>query len=291
MKVLVTGARGQLGYDVVRLLTREGIPCLGADITDFDCTDEAAARAFIAGYGPDAVVHCAAYTNVDGAEVNRETAFAVNVTGTSVVARAAAEQGAKLVYISTDYIFDGTGEAPWKTDSPVSPVNYYGETKLGGENAVRAASDRFFILRTSWVFGLHGKNFVKTMLRLGREKERLTVVNDQIGSPTYTPDLARLILDMLRTERFGVYHAANEGFCSWYEFAAAIMRAGGLPCRVEPVYSEAYARAVPSAAVRPKNSRLDRSSLDAAGFPRLPAWQNALERYVEELREAGELSV
>ena len=200
MKVLVTGAKGQLGHDVTALLNERGVPCLGADAGEFDITDARGTGSFLRDFAPDAVVHCAAFTNVDGAEKDPETAYRVNVTGTENVARAAAELGAKVVYISTDYVFDGTGEAPWRTDSPVSPVNRYGETKLGGETAVRAATGRHFIVRTSWVFGLHGKNFVKTMLRLGAEKERLTVVDDQVGSPTYTRDLARLLCDMLPTE-------------------------------------------------------------------------------------------
>ena len=176
MKVLVTGAKGQLGHDVTALLGERGVPCLGADAGEFDITDARGTGSFLRDFAPDAVVHCAAFTNVDGAEKDPETAYRVNVTGTENVARAAAELGAKIVYISTDYVFDGTGEAPWRTDSPVSPVNRYGETKLGGETAVRAATDCHFIVRTSWVFGLHGKNFVKTMLRLGAEKERLAVV-------------------------------------------------------------------------------------------------------------------
>ena len=289
MKVLVTGAKGQLGHDVTALLEQRGVPCLGADTEEFDITNARQTEAFLRAYAPDAVVHCAAFTNVDGAEKDRDASYRVNVTGTENVARAAAALGAKLVYISTDYVFDGTGEKPWRTDSPVSPVNRYGETKLGGELAVRDATDRHFIVRTSWVFGLHGKNFVKTMLRLGAEKDRLTVVDDQIGSPTYTRDLARLLCDMLPTEKYGTYHAANEGFCSWCEFAREIMREGGRACRVDPISSEEYARMVPAAAARPKNSRLDRSSLDEAGFARLPSWRDALARYMTELKEAGEL--
>ncbi len=289
MRVLVTGAKGQLGHDVTALLEKRGVPCLGADAEEFDITDARQTEVFLTAYAPDAVVHCAAFTNVDGAEKDRDASYRVNVLGTENVARAAAALGAKVVYISTDYVFDGTGETPWRTDSPVSPVNRYGETKLGGETAVRETTDRHFVVRTSWVFGLHGKNFVKTMLRLGAERERLTVVDDQVGSPTYTRDLARLLCDMLPTEKFGTYHAANEGFCSWCEFAREIMREGGRPCRVEPISSEAYAEMVPAAAARPKNSRLDRSSLDAAGFARLPSWQDALARYVTELKEAGEL--
>ena len=289
MKVLVTGIKGQLGRDVMLALHQRGIPCTGADIDTFDLTDRGAVNAFLMKERPGCIVHCAAYTNVDGAETDRELAARVNGEGTKNIADAAAALDAKLVYISTDYVFSGEGAEPWRVDSPLCPVNRYGETKLMGEEAVRAAAKKHFIIRTSWVFGLNGKNFVKTMLRLGAAKESLTVVDDQIGSPTYTPDLARLILDMIGTEAYGTYHAANEGFCSWREFAEAIMEKGSRPCRVIPVTSEEYALACPTAAKRPKNSRLDRSSLDEKGFSRLPSWQDALTRYMEELRQAGEL--
>ena len=289
MTVLVTGVKGQLGHDVVLELNRRGIPCLGVDQEDFDIADPAAVEAFFAAHRPEAVVHAAAYTNVDGAEANRELAFQVNGRGTENLARAAEALGAKFVYISTDYVFSGVGDRPWQPNDPTAPCNAYGESKLAGEKAVLALSSRAFIVRTSWVFGINGKNFVKTMLRLGAEKEELKVVSDQIGSPTYTPDLAWLLCDMLETERYGIYHAANSGLCSWYAFASRIMELGGRGARVLPVTSEEYAALAPAAAHRPKNSRLDRSCLTEAGFAPLPPWEDALKRYLAELGELKEI--
>ena len=278
MKVLVTGVKGQLGYDVVRELNKRGIAAIGCDKEEFDLTDKTQTVNYIAGSGADVVVHCAAYTAVDKAESDRDVCFAVNVEGTRNVVEACEKTGAKLVYFSTDYVFDGEGEKPWKTTDAPSPVNYYGETKLAGERAVRAYS-KHFIIRISWVFGINGKNFVKTMLRLGREKDRLTVVSDQIGSPTYTVDLARLVCDMIATEKYGTYHATNEGLCSWYEFAAEIMKEARLRCEIVPVTSDEY----PTAAKRPHNSRLDKSELRKNGFEPLPEWKDALRRYLEEI--------
>ena len=284
MKVLVTGVRGQLGYDVIRHLEKRGISCKGVDIDDFDLTDEAAARRAITEYAPDAVVHCAAFTAVDKAEEAQELCRAVNVDGTLHVALACREIGAKLVYLSTDYVFDGNGDTPFETDSPKCPVNFYGVTKLEGENMIIALMKRYFIVRISWVFGLNGKNFVRTMLRLGQEKDEVSVVCDQIGSPTYTWDLAALLCDMIETERYGIYHATNEGLCSWSEFAAAIMEEGNRACRVRPIPSSEY----PAKAVRPANSRLSKESLVRAGFSPLPPWRDALKRYIRELRESGQ---
>ncbi len=279
MRVLVTGVGGQLGHDVVERLTFLNIENRGVDAIDFDLTDASAVSAAIASYAPDCVVHCAAYTNVDRAETERELCYAVNAAGTEHVARACEALGAKMIYISTDFVFDGNGEEPFSVDSPRAPVNYYGETKSLGEDRVRALVSNHFIVRTAWAFGKNGNNFVRTMLRLGAERGELAVVRDQVGSPTYTLDLARLLCDMLPTEQYGTYHATNEGYCSRAEFAREIFAQANLSCRVLPVLSEAF----PSPAVRPKNSRLDKSALDRAGFSRLPDWRDALRRYLSEL--------
>ncbi len=281
MKVLVTGAKGQLGSDVCKCLAARNIPHKGVDLADFDLTDRQAAFDAISAYAPDVIVHCAAYTAVDKAEANREICQRVNVDGTRHVALAARELGAKMVYISTDYVFDGQGETPFEVDAPLRPGNVYGLTKAQGEEEVRALLSRHFIVRISWVFGVNGNNFVKTMVRLGREKESLNVVDDQIGSPTYTQDLAPLLCDMIATERYGTYHATNEGVCSWYEFACFIMEKAQLPCKVNPISTRDY----PAPAKRPLNSRLSKKSLDEAGFSRLPSWQDAAERYLAVLEE------
>lgn len=284
MKIMVTGAKGQLGQEVLRLLRARQISCRGVDTQDFDLADAQAVVRAVAAYGPDAIIHCAAYTAVDRAESEPEKCMAVNAAGTMYLVRAAMAAGAKLLYVSTDYVFGGEGDVPHETDDRTSPCNVYGLSKLQGEEAVRGLMTRYFIVRTSWVFG-QGGNFVRTMLRLGKEKRQVSVVNDQIGAPTYAADLARLLCDMIVTDRYGVYHAANEGCCSFAEFAEAIMRASGSRCRVLPIPSEEY----PTPARRPRNSRLSMRSLDAAGFPRLPIWEDALARYLDELRRAGEL--
>lgn len=289
MRVLVTGVNGQLGHDVMERLALLNIPAKGVDLQDFDLTDAEAVMKNVSDYAPGCIVHCAAYTAVDKCEVNRELAYSVNVGGTENMARAAAAVGAKLVYISTDYVFPGTGTDAWKTDGMVNPCNYYGQTKLAGELAVKAETERYFIIRISWAFGVNGHNFVKTMLRLGAEKERISVVDDQIGSPTYTHDLAKLICDMLQTDKFGTYHATNEGYCSWCEFAKKIMAASGRKAEIVPVTSAEYAVLCPTAAARPMNSRLDKSSLDEAGFTRLPPWQDALEHYLTAIGERKDI--
>ncbi len=281
MKVLVTGYGGQLGYDVVRLLEERGIECRGVDIQDFSLTDAQAVRDYVVRYAPDVVVHCAAYTNVDKAESEPEICAAVNGMGTLNMVRAANAAGAKMVYISTDYVFPGTGNKPWEVDDAYGPRNVYGMSKVQGEDAVRSLTTRYFILRTSWVFGKNGKNFVRTMLRLGAVKKEIRVVSDQVGSPTYSKDLARVICDMIPTEKYGIYHVRNEGFVSWYEFACMIMEKAGLPCRVQPVLTSEY----PTPAKRPLNSRLSAAKLDDAGFGPMPTVENALERYLRELRE------
>lgn len=281
MRVLVTGVKGQLGYEVCRELTVRGIENRGVDIDDFDLTDEKAVMEAISAYRPDAVVHCAAYTAVDRAEENEDVCRAVNVDGTRFVARACRAVDAKMVYFSTDYIFPGTGEDFYEVDSPKGPQSVYGRTKLEGEEAVRETLEKYFILRISWVFGINGGNFVRTMLRLSNDHDTLRVVCDQIGSPTYAHDLAPLICDLLATEKYGTYHATNEGVCSWAEFAEAIMKAADRPTRIIPVTTEEYG----AKAARPLNSRMSKKSLDEAGFARLPSWQDALRRYLAELRE------
>lgn len=278
MKVLVTGVKGQLGYDVVRELNKRNIEAIGCDLGEFDLTNREQTIDYIVAAHPDAVVHCAAYTAVDKAEDDREVCYNVNVLGTRYVREAAEKIGAKLVYFSTDYVFDGEGETPWEPGDAPSPVNYYGETKYLGEKEV-TAYPKSFIFRISWVFGVNGKNFVRTMLRLGKEKNELTVVADQIGSPTYTYDLARLVVDAIITEKYGVYHATNEGYCSWFEFASCIMNEAGLNCKVKPVTSAEY----PTRAKRPHNSRMDKSALIENGFSLLPPWQDALKRYLREI--------
>ena len=278
MKNLVTGIHGQLGHDVMLEGQRRGYDMVGFDIDTMDITDDEAVNRIFSAEAPDAVIHCAAYTAVDLAEKEREKCCAVNVDGTENVARASARCGAKLIYVSTDYVYDGRGEEPHPVSEKKVPVNYYGLTKSQGEDRVTALCDRYFIVRTSWVFGQNGRNFVKTMLRLGKEKEQISVVSDQIGSPTYTPDLARLLLDMAETEEYGIYHGTNSGFCSWYEFASAIMKKAGLSCEVKPILTKDYA----SAAVRPLNSRLDSGCLVEKGFRLLPPWEDALARFLEE---------
>ena len=276
MKILVTGVNGQLGHDVIEVLTARGIACKGVDIADFDLTNQEAVNNYIRDYAPTAVIHCAAYTAVDRSEDDKDLCYAVNVTGTENIARICKEIHAKMIYISTDYVFNGKGDVPFETDSPKAPQSHYGRTKLLGEDKVREYLTDYFIVRTAWVFGVNGNNFVKTMIRLGKERDELTVVCDQFGSPTFSADLAVLLCDMIVTDKYGVYHATNEGFCNWFEFAEAIMKEAGLSTRVRPVTSAEY----PTKAVRPFNSRLSKKSLDDAGFNRLPAWQDALTRYV-----------
>lgn len=280
MKVLVTGVKGQLGFDVVKRLKIMKIECLGVDIDDFDLTDWNQTKDFIYNYRPDVVVHCAAYTAVDRAEDEREICYAVNVKGTRHVAMICREIGAKMVYISTDYVFNGTGQEPFEIDQIPEPINYYGQTKFEGELEIRKLVDQHFIIRISWVFGINGNNFIKTMLRLGKERDVISVVSDQIGSPTYTFDLAELISQVIGTNKFGIYHATNEGLCSWYEFAREIFYLAGMSVQVNPVNSEDYT----TRAKRPKNSRLSKLSLDNGGFDRLPDWKDALRRYLFELR-------
>lgn len=281
MRILVTGASGQLGYDVERELERRGIEHLGTSSRELDITDRAAVEHLMQSYRPDAVIHCAAYTKVDLAEDEPERCWAVNADGTRNLAAACRKTGAKLLYISTDYVFPGTGERSYETGDPTGPVNTYGRSKLAGELAVQSLLEKYFIVRISWVFGKNGNNFVKTMLRLAETKAELSVVCDQIGSPTYTADLAPLLCDMVQTERYGVYHATNEGTCAWSEFAEAIFELAGRQVVVHPIPTSAY----PTRAARPLNSRMSKERLHSNGFQELPEWKNALARYLKEITE------
>ena len=296
MKVFVTGCAGQLGHDMVTELLSRGIETVGSDIVPecrteasyipLDITDAGAVLETIKQCRPDAVIHCAAWTAVDAAEdpENRQKVYEINAAGTRNLAEAVAEIDAKMVYISTDYVFDGRGTKPWEPDCKAyKPLNVYGETKLEGELAVSQLVNKYFIVRIAWVFGQNGNNFVRTMLKLGRKYESVQVVNDQIGTPTYTPDLARLLADMIGTDRYGYYHATNEGgYISWYDFTLEIYRQAGLETRVIPVSTEEYGL---SKAARPFNSRLDKEKLAENGFAPLPHWKDALTRYLKILQE------
>lgn len=288
MKVLVTGSKGQLGYDVIKELCSRRHEALGFDLPELDITDEVAVRAVFDRVKPDAVIHCAAWTAVDAAEESGNIAkvFAVNEGGTRNLAAACKRTGAKLLYLSTDYVFDGQGSAPWGADETrYAPLNEYGKSKLAGENAVRELLQAYFIVRIAWVFGKNGNNFVKTMLRLSESHDTLRVVCDQVGTPTYTPDLARLLVDMIETDKYGVYHATNDGgFLSWYDFASAIMQEAGKHTKVIPVTTAEYGL---SKASRPFNSRLDKSKLKENGFEPLPDWRDALKRYLKEIGHAN----
>ena len=283
MKILVTGATGQLGSDVCAALRAREMEHRGVGSAALDITDAGAVQQYMNVFRPDAVIHCAAWTAVDGAEEHPEEARRVNVDGTRNLAAACRAVGARMLYVSTDYVFPGTGTEFYRPDALTGPLNVYGRTKLEGENAVRALLEHYFIVRTSWVFGVHGANFVKTMLRLGETHESLRVVCDQMGSPTYTADLAPLLYDMVMTENYGVYHATNEGICSWAEFAKEIFRFSGMNVTVNPVSSSEY----PSRAARPLNSRLSKDKLEQAGFYRLPDWRDALGRCLKEIRETA----
>ena len=280
MRILVTGVKGQLGYDVVNELEKRGHTAIGVDIDEMDITDAEAVDRVITEADVEAVIHCAAYTAVDAAEDNLELCRKVNATGTENIAKVCKKLDLKMVYISTDYVFDREGERPWEPDDRRDPLNAYGIGKYEGELAVEENLEKYFIIRIAWVFGVNGKNFIKTMLKLGETRDEVSVVNDQIGSPTYTYDLARLIVDMVETEKYGRYHATNEGFCSWYEFACEIFRQAGMNVKVNPVTSDEF----PAKAKRPHNSRMSKEKLSENGFERLPSWQDALKRYLEVIR-------
>lgn len=279
MKVLVTGAKGQLGNDLLNEMAKRGIDTIGVDIDEMDITDAKAVERVLGASGADAVIHCAAYTAVDAAEDHEELCARINGAGTENVAVVCRGLDIPMMYISTDYVFNGQGERPWEPDDKREPLNVYGKTKYQGELAVERWLEKYFIVRIAWVFGANGRNFINTMLRIGKEKGKASVVNDQVGSPTYTYDLARLLVDMIQTDRYGTYHATNEGLCSWYEFAVEIFRQAGLSVEVTPVTSAEYG----AKAKRPANSRMNRDKLDANGFKRLPPWQDALARYLKEL--------
>lgn len=284
MKILVTGAKGQLGYDVVKRLEKEGHEVIATDVEEMDITDAAAVERVLSEVSPEAVMHLAAWTNVDAAEDNEEAARKINVTGTANIAKVCGERDIKMLYISTDYVFDGKGIEPYMTTDPAAPEGVYGRTKYEGELEVIKYVRSYFIVRISWVFGIGGKNFVKTMLGLGKKGISPSVVYDQVGSPTYTYDLAKLLSRMIVTDRYGIYHATNEGICSWFDFAEAIFREAGMDdIKVTPVSTEEYGAKAP----RPFNSRMDKSSLTLEGFDLLPPWEDALKRFMEELRENG----
>lgn len=302
MKVLVTGVAGQLGYDVVNELANRGYEIVGSDLADgyaginaesvmskmtyisMDITDNTSVDNIISNVAPDAVIHCAAWTAVDLAEDEdkKEMVYKVNAVGTKNIAAACKKINSKMMYISTDYVFNGTGTQPWMPDcKDYNPLNVYGKTKLEGELAVADNVEKFFIVRIAWVFGLNGKNFIKTMLNVGKKYDTVKVVNDQVGTPTYTLDLSRLLVDMIETDKYGYYHATNEGgYISWYDFTCEIFKQAGLSTKILPVTTEEYGI---SKAARPFNSRLDKSKLIEMGFKPLPTWQDALSRYLNEI--------
>lgn len=281
MKVLVTGVKGQLGYDVVRELELRGIEAVGVDIQEMDITDAECVNRVIGEAVPDAVIHCAAYTAVDAAEDNEELCRKVNALGTGYIAECCQKLDIPMLYISTDYVFDGEGTTPWEPEDERNPKSVYGLTKYEGELAVQNTLDKYFIVRIAWVFGINGKNFVKTMLNVSKTHDTLRVVNDQFGSPTYTYDLSKLLVDMIQTDKYGIYHATNEGICSWYEFACAIFKEAGINVTVLPVTTAEYG----AKANRPANSRMSKEKLVESGFVKLPDWQDALKRYIAVLKE------
>lgn len=281
MKILVTGYNGQLGYDVVQEGRQRGLHMIGSTIEDLDITNSNQTNEYINNLKPDAVIHCAAYTAVDRAEEDREKAWDVNVNGTKYLAEAVKAINAKFMYISTDYVYEGNGDVPYTEDSKIFPQSYYGLTKYEGERVVQNLLTDSFIVRISWVFGINGNNFIKTMLRLGETHDELKVVADQIGSPTYTYDLSKLLIDMIQSQKYGIYQATNEGFCSWADFAEKIFDVAGYSVKVKGITSEEY----PTLAVRPKNSRMSKEKLRANGFEPLPHWEHALAHYVNELKQ------
>lgn len=282
MKFLVTGVGGQLGYDVMKELKKRNYFAVGVDSAEMDVTSIMAVEDTFSSVKPNVVIHCAAWTAVDAAENNKNACFLVNATGTENVVNACKKTGAKLIYISTDYVFNGNGTAPWKTDDAVNPLNVYGASKYAGEQAV-LSYEKSFVVRTAWVFGKNGSNFVKTVLKLARSNKELNFVNDQIGTPTYTADLARLLVDMAETDKYGIYHATNEGgYISWYDLTKQILKDCSInDVVVNPVPSSQFK----TAAKRPFNSRLDKSKLLLNGFKPLPDWQDALKRYLNEIGE------
>lgn len=280
MKILVTGYTGQLGYDVVQEGQKCGFQMIGVGSKDLNLTEEHAVSQFVLKQKPDAIIHCAAYTAVDKAEDDKESCWNVNVNGTKYLAEAAKKSNAKFMFISTDYVFDGQGDTPFLESAAPNPVGYYGQTKYEAEKVVQDLLTHWFIVRISWVFGVNGNNFVKTMLRLAENRNELNIVGDQIGSPTNTYDLSRLLLDMIQTDKYGIYHASNEGFCSWAEFAKEIFLQAGKDVKVHSITTEEY----PTRAVRPKNSRMSKQKLKENGFIPLPNWQDSLANYLHALK-------
>ena len=280
MKLLVTGVKGQLGHDIVNECKKRNIEAIGVDVEEIDITDSKKVEEIIKSGNYDAIVHCAAWTAVDKAEDEVEACTKVNVDGTKNIAKVCKELDIPMMYFSTDYVFDGQGDQPWNEYDKRNPLNVYGQTKYEGELAVEAL-EKHFIVRIAWVFGVNGNNFIKTMLRLGKERGAVSVVNDQIGSPTYTYDLSILAVDMILTDKYGTYHATNEGLCSWYEFACEIFKQAKMDVEVTPVDSNAF----PAKAKRPSNSRMSKEMLDKNGFKRLPTWQDALGRYLEKIEK------
>ena len=286
-KIIVTGVKGQLGYDCLRRLSEAGFTnVLGIDIEDLDITNETAVNELILKEKPEVFIHNAAWTAVDKAEQFPEEVYKVNTLGPKYIAEACKKVDAKMVYISTDYVFDGKGENFFEVNDKKDGLSIYGKTKSQGEDFVIKSLDKYFIVRISWVFGINGHNFIKTMLKLADNgKKELNIVNDQIGSPTYTYDLAKLIVEMIQNDKYGVYHATNEGVCSWAEFASYIFEKAHRDVKVNPITTSEYKKLVPSQADRPLNSRLSKSSLDEAGFSRLPSWKDAVDRYLKELEK------
>ena len=278
MKLLVTGVKGQLGHDIVNECKEKNIEAVGVDIEEMDITDAKKVAEVIKEGNYDAVIHCAAWTAVDKAEDEVELCTKVNVDGTRNIANICKELDIPMMYFSTDYVFDGQGETEWKEYDERDPLNVYGQTKYEGELIVETLP-KHFIVRIAWVFGINGNNFIKTILRLGKERGAVCVVDDQIGSPTYTYDLSKLVVDMIQTDKYGIYHATNEGLCSWYEFACEIFKQAGMSVEVTPVDSNAF----PAKAKRPNNSRMSKAMLDKNGFEHLPTWQDALSRYLKEI--------
>ncbi len=278
--ILVTGAKGQLGSDLVNLLKLSGYRVIGMGKSELDITNEEEVNKVVTLLKPDIIIHCAAYTQVDKAESEPDLAFLINAIGTRNIAVAAENNDSKLVYISTDYVFDGNSTKPYHEFSPVSPINIYGSSKLAGEMMVRDFHSKFFIVRTSWVFGINGNNFVKTMLQLSKEKEKLKVVNDQTGCPTYTVDLSRCILQLIETNKYGIYHVSNTGSCTWFDFAKEIFRQTNKTVKLEPCTSDEF----PRPAKRPVNSVIDQMGIRINQFDPLPYWQDALNRFLLQLK-------
>ncbi|CAN7184183.1 dTDP-4-dehydrorhamnose reductase [Rossellomorea sp. LjRoot5] len=285
MKVLVTGYNGQLGYDVVKEGKRQGIEIFGTTSVDLDITNRSMVTNFINDLKPDVIIHCAAYTEVDKAEDDREKCWEVNVNGTKNLVDATRGINSKFMYISTDYVYEGVGKVPYVESDNPNPHCYYGLTKYEGEKVVQSAIGNFFIVRISWVFGIKGNNFIKTMLRLAEARQELNVVGDQYGSPTYTVDLARLLLEIIKTNQYGIYHASNEGFCNWADFAREIFKLSERQVKVNSITTEQY----PTRAKRPKNSRMSKKKLSDNGFTPLPSWENALNRFFKELELHNEV--